>query len=924
LNAQSVEKYNQPASILIVDGQPQRRSALAHLLTEGGFQVMEAATGAEGLNLVREHCPDLALVDAGLPDGNGIDLCRQIRDGDAPDRTFAVLVSEPGVQAGGFDAHIVRPISDQELMPRVELLLRLKRTEDECNAQARALHDRRKELKCLYSLAALVEEPGITLEGILQGTVDLLPPAWQSPGLARARLVLEDQTYQTEDYGETSRVLVEEIKVQGQNAGYIEVGYPEEGPTGKDGPFLDEERHLLHAIAERLGRIVERMRTQTSLKRSEERYVLAQRSAAVGSWDWDVQSGDLYWSEEIEPLFGFEPGAFGGSYEAFLATVHPEDRALVVDAVNACIQDGEEYTIEHRIIWPDGSVRWVAETGDVLRDGAGQAVRMLGMVQDVTERKLAAAALRRERDFRAAIVDTVDALITVLDPQGRIVGFNRACEEISGYTFEEVRGHLFWEILLLPQEKDRVQSVFANLTRTALPNRNENRWVTKDGQQRLIEWSNTVLTDTSGAVEHVIGTGLDVTERRHFEDALRQAKEAAEEARHEEHERRQEAERRRRIAESLAEVLAVLNSNRSLNEVLDFIAVQARDLLGSHAAVIYRLEDETGSLAIQVARGLIVTYVSGTDIPAGLEVLQRAMAAQEPVAVSRVPGVITPRRTGSAPEPDGGPAVALPEVYRSMLALPIAVQDKIYGGMLLYYARPRSFSDDEIELAVAFGDQVALAIENAQLRDQVQQAAMAAERDRLARELHDAVTQTLFSASLIAQALPRIWEHDQEEGRRGLEELRRLTQGAAAEMRTLLHELRPASLTERPLGELLRHLVTAVAGRTRIPVAFDADGECTLPPAVQLALYRIAQESLNNVAKHAEATQVWLSLRQDGDQILLTVKDNGCGFDPDAVLPDRLGLCIMHERAASIGAMLAVRTALDAGTEVTVRWQTED
>jgi signal transduction histidine kinase len=249
------------------------------------------------------------------------------------------------------------------------------------------------------------------------------------------------------------------------------------------------------------------------------------------------------------------------------------------------------------------------------------------------------------------------------------------------------------------------------------------------------------------------------------------------------------------------------------------------------------------------------------------------------------------------------------------------VRGEIYGGMLLYYARPRSFAKEEIELASAFGDQVALAIENAQLRVQVQQAAAVAERDRLARELHDAVTQTLFSASLIAQALPSVWERNQQEGRRGLEELRRLTQGAAAEMRTLLLELRPASLTEKPLAELLRHLVTAFAGRTRIPIEFKADGQYPLPPDVQVALYRIAQESLNNVAKHAGASQAWVGLQQGGEQVLLTIKDDGYGFDPEAVLPDRLGLGIMHERATDVGALLEVHTALHSGTEITVRWR---
>jgi signal transduction histidine kinase len=241
--------------------------------------------------------------------------------------------------------------------------------------------------------------------------------------------------------------------------------------------------------------------------------------------------------------------------------------------------------------------------------------------------------------------------------------------------------------------------------------------------------------------------------------------------------------------------------------------------------------------------------------------------------------------------------------------------------MLLYYSEPRTFADEEIQLAVAFGDQVALAIDNARLREQVQQAAATAERDRLARELHDAVTQTLFSASLIAEALPRVWEQSPESGRRGLEELRRLTRGAAAEMRTMLVELRPVALTEKPLGELLRHLTEAMSGRARVPMELSLDGNCRLPPDVQIALYRIVQEALNNIAKHASASQVSVELCCRPQRAVVSVSDDGAGFDPAEILPDRFGLGVMRERAQGIGANLNIDSQPGQGTRILVLWQ---
>ena len=206
------------------------------------------------------------------------------------------------------------------------------------------------------------------------------------------------------------------------------------------------------------------------------------------------------------------------------------------------------------------------------------------------------------------------------------------------------------------------------------------------------------------------------------------------------------------------------------------------------------------------------------------------------------------------------------------------------------------------------------------LAQQAAEAAVAAERSRLARDLHDAVSQTLFSASLIAEVLPRIWERYPDEGRRRLEELRQLSRGALAEMRALLLELRPTALVEAELGDLLRQLAEAITGRARVPVAVEVEGECALPPEVKVALYRIAQEALNNVAKHAEASQVNVSLHCEPDVVKLQVADDGRGFDPASIPPDHLGVGIMRERAEAIGAMLTVESEIGHGTEVVALW----
>jgi signal transduction histidine kinase len=261
--------------------------------------------------------------------------------------------------------------------------------------------------------------------------------------------------------------------------------------------------------------------------------------------------------------------------------------------------------------------------------------------------------------------------------------------------------------------------------------------------------------------------------------------------------------------------------------------------------------------------------------------------------------------------------------YRASLAVPLAVQDEARGALTLYYAQPRAFTDEEVGLASAFAAQAALAIENARLQAQARQAAALEERQRLARELHDAVTQTLFSTALIGEVLPELWEVDPAEGRARLEELRRLTRGALAEMRALLVELRPGALTELPLGELLRQLAQATVGRTRLEIGVEVSGQPDgpLPPDVQVALYRIAQEALSNAARHARAGRARVRLDHEPVGLALVVEDDGRGFDPAAVPPGHLGVGIMRERAAAVGAALRVDSAPGAGTRVAVEWR---
>ncbi len=249
----------------------------------------------------------------------------------------------------------------------------------------------------------------------------------------------------------------------------------------------------------------------------------------------------------------------------------------------------------------------------------------------------------------------------------------------------------------------------------------------------------------------------------------------------------------------------------------------------------------------------------------------------------------------------------------------LAVQEADYLLMLQHRVNERTHELEEANQRLQKEFEQRTKIEK-ELAEKAAVEAVAADRTRLARDLHDAVTQTLFSASLTAEVLPDLWEMDVDEAKRSTEELRQLTRGALAEMRTLLLELRPATLTQTRLGDLIKQLCEAFIGRSRLPIKLTIEGDCTLPPEVQVAVYRIAQESLNNVFKYARATQVNVNLFVSSDTVHFETCDNGIGFDMSTSKPTSLGMRIMRERAEAIGADFEVTSTLGSGTCVSVTW----
>jgi signal transduction histidine kinase len=357
----------------------------------------------------------------------------------------------------------------------------------------------------------------------------------------------------------------------------------------------------------------------------------------------------------------------------------------------------------------------------------------------------------------------------------------------------------------------------------------------------------------------------------------------------------------------ISEVSRRMTSIMALDELLAQIVDLIQRTFGYYIVEIALVED--GELSFQAGRGGDWNFRPGQfRLPIDQESVTGAAAATGEAQL--VPDI----------QADARYVRLFDTRARSELAVPLMTKEEVIGVLNVESDRQEGFDEIDVNVLGALANQAAVAIENARLYARAQQVAAVEERQRIARDLHDAVTQTLFSSTLIAEVLPRLWERDHEEGMRRLEELRQLTRGALAEMRTLLVELMPAALADADLPDLMRQLSEATTGRARVPVQLKVEGHRPLPSVVKVSLYRIAQEALNNVAKHSAASGATLALHYADTSVLLRVADDGRGFDPESISAEHLGLSIMRERAEDIGAEIRIYSEPGVGTEITVVW----
>ncbi|NLX08753.1 MAG: PAS domain S-box protein [Chloroflexi bacterium] len=507
------------------------------------------------------------------------------------------------------------------------------------------------------------------------------------------------------------------------------------------------------------------------------------------------------------------------------------------------------------------------------------------------ERKRAEEALREsEARFRMTFEQAAVGLAHV-NTDGRYVRINERLCDIIGYTREELLA-LTFQTITYPDDLDEDLANVDRLLRGDVSRYTlEKRYIHKNGQPVWVNLTVSLASDRLGQPQYFIMVVEDIGKRKRVEQAERE---------------------QRILAEALRDSAIALNSTLNLSEVLDRILANIERVVPHDAAEIMLIENNQAHIVRSrgYAESELADDLDTLHFPINkVSNLQYMIETRQPLIIPDIRAYQHWIET----------RISTTQRWRSYTGVPIHVKNEVIGFINLASVTPNFFTPVHADRLQAFAVEAAIAIHNAQLYEQAKELAVLEERQRLARDLHDSVSQALFSASIIAESLPRLWQRDATKALQHLEQLRLLNRSALAEMRSLLLELRPDHLLRLNLADQLRQLAQAMQGRKRMSMSLNIDDKHSVPPDVQLALYRIAQEALNNIIKHTRATSVAIDYISGVEQVELRIADNGKGFDLEHT-PPGLGLDSMRERAAKIGAQLEFSTGAGQGTQVHVVW----
>ena len=642
--------------------------------------------------------------------------------------------------------------------------------------------------------------------------------------------------------------------------------------------------------------ITEMKEAETLLEKAENRVrTLVEHVPAItytGGVDGDHALD--YVSPQIENVLGYSPREVTTDPEHWTKTLHPHDRRWVLAEEKRTGQAGDPFALEYRMFARNGRVVWLRDEAMLVRDEEGNPLRWQGFLLDVTERKKSEEKLRESEELYRNVVEQAAENIFLVDPfTGRILQANASFHHSLGYEDKELRRLTLYDIVAQDRE-----SIDRNIRRVMEEGRlsiGERRYRRKDGSLIDVEVS-------AGAIAHGGDPALcvvahDVTQRKEAEEALRRSLDAL---------------------LALYETGQILNSSLEREEIGSRLLEVVRRVSNLTAAVI-STPDEKGELSIWRSSGLDGLWRQARLDPESLSARRDVLERREHRLI----------RLRHPEDPQGEKLVSL--------YLPLLARDRLVGILEAY--GPEALAEEGAETLYSLANQAASALENARLyaelakrENQLQRLVgklimtQEEERRRIAYDVHDGLAQTAAAAHQHLQAFARHNPPGSDGGREELDETLELVREVVGEARRVIYDARPTVLDDYGLAAAVRLQVETLRSEG-LEVHFEEGlGEGRLPPEVETTLFRVAQEALTNVRKHARASVVHVMLDRPGTGIRLQVTDDGRGFVPEESPKtngpgERVGLSGMRERLALLGGRFELMS--EPGTGTTLKAEVE-
>jgi PAS domain S-box-containing protein len=644
--------------------------------------------------------------------------------------------------------------------------------------------------------------------------------------------------------------------------------------------------------------ITERKRTELVLRESQQRYEQLVNSLESIVWEGDAQTFQYYFvSKQAERLLGYPLERWTSEPDFWAKHIHPEDREWAIGYCALSTAQRRDHEFEYRMIAADGRVLWLRDIVTVVVED-DQPTKLRGVMIDITENKRIESELHeREQQYRSIFESVNDGLFINSLSTNRLVDFNPAAARMHGYTEDEFL-HLQPPDFIHPDSLHLFND-YMDVVRDGGIFRSPAVDIRKDGSTFHVEVMGTGLK-YKGEL-HALGVVRDVDDQYRAFQLLEQ-----------------------RVQERTQELQTLLEVSRSITSTLDLTTMlgialdQLKGIVDFTGAAIYTVRGE--GLELHATRGIMVEHaISWPSYPRDNPIDHAILNENQPVVIPDVLGDTSLARAFRRGV--GDRFKLIPAGVYAWLGVPLVVKDDAIGMLVLLHLTDH-YHQHHADLVMTLANHIAIAIENARLYQNSQILVALQERQKLARELHDSVSQALYGIGLGVQTARKMLDIEtakKSDLRDPLDYVMSQVDAGLAEMRALIFELRPESLENEGLIAALNKQAAALEARHNLPVITNLANEPVLPFEVKEALYRIGLEAMNNVVKHAKATQVMLGLQVKSDAIMMEIRDDGIGFDPESPFPGHLGLRSMRERAERFGGHVCIDSTPGKGTRVLVQ-----